>query len=42
MHEVRLLRQKSPTSSQKLEADPERPHHILTEQGVGYRLRSPD
>lgn len=25
---------------QKLEADPERPEHILTEQGVGYRLRS--
>ena len=24
---------------QKLEADPERPHHILTETGVGYRLR---
>lgn len=24
---------------QKLEADPERPAHILTEQGVGYRLR---
>ena len=23
----------------KLEADPERPQHILTEQGVGYRLR---
>jgi len=27
---------------QKLEADPERPTHILTEQGVGYRLRAPD
>ena len=27
---------------QKLEADPERPQHILTEQGVGYRLRAPD
>lgn len=24
---------------QKIEADPERPVHILTEQGVGYRLR---
>ncbi|CAO3431351.1 response regulator [Azospirillum doebereinerae] len=27
---------------QKIEAAPERPHHILTETGVGYRLRSPD
>ncbi len=26
----------------KLEADPERPRHILTETGVGYRLRVPD
>jgi two-component system KDP operon response regulator KdpE len=26
----------------KIEADPERPQHIQTEQGVGYRLRSPD
>jgi two-component system KDP operon response regulator KdpE len=26
---------------QKLEADPQRPHHILTETGVGYRLRAP-
>lgn len=24
---------------QKIESDPERPRHILTEQGVGYRLR---
>jgi len=24
---------------QKLEADPERPRHILTEPGVGYRLQ---
>jgi two-component system KDP operon response regulator KdpE len=23
---------------QKIEADPERPRHILTETGVGYRL----
>jgi two-component system KDP operon response regulator KdpE len=27
---------------QKIEVEPERPHHILTEQGVGYRLRAPD
>jgi two-component system KDP operon response regulator KdpE len=27
---------------QKVEADPERPQHVLTETGVGYRLRAPD
>jgi len=27
---------------QKIEIDPERPHYILTESGVGYRLRGPD
>jgi two-component system KDP operon response regulator KdpE len=27
---------------QKIEADPERPSYILTETGVGYRLRAPD
>jgi len=32
---IRALRQKT-------EADPERPTHILTESGVGYRLREPD
>ena len=26
----------------KIEADPERPHYILTETGIGYRLRSVD
>ena len=27
---------------QKIEPDPERPRYILTETGVGYRLRAPD
>jgi two-component system KDP operon response regulator KdpE len=27
---------------QKIEDDPERPHFVLTETGVGYRLRAPD
>jgi two-component system, OmpR family, KDP operon response regulator KdpE len=26
----------------KIETDPERPHYILTETGIGYRLRAPD
>ena len=26
----------------KIEADPERPAYLLTETGIGYRLRSPD
>jgi len=27
---------------QKIEADPERPYFVLTETGIGYRLRAPD
>jgi two-component system, OmpR family, KDP operon response regulator KdpE len=27
---------------QKIEADPEQPQYVLTETGIGYRLRSPD
>jgi two-component system, OmpR family, KDP operon response regulator KdpE len=27
---------------QKIESDPEQPRYIITEQGVGYRLRAPD
>jgi len=27
---------------QKIEADPERPHYVLTETGIGYRLRPPE
>ena len=27
---------------QKIEADPERPHFVMTETGIGYRLRAPD
>lgn len=27
---------------QKIDADPERPHYVLTETGIGYRMRAPD
>jgi two-component system KDP operon response regulator KdpE len=27
---------------QKIEVNPERPHYILTETGIGYRLRAPE
>ena len=40
--DVQYLRIYIRTLRQKIEATPERPEHILTEQGVGYRLRAPD
>jgi two-component system KDP operon response regulator KdpE len=40
--DVQYLRIYVRTLRQKLEADPEQPSLILTEQGVGYRLRAPD
>ena len=40
--DVQYLRIYVRTLRQKLESDPEQPHLILTEQGVGYRLRAPD
>ncbi|MBV9553735.1 MAG: response regulator [Alphaproteobacteria bacterium] len=40
--EVQYLRVYIRALRHKIEADPEQPRHILTEQGVGYRMRSPD
>lgn len=40
--DVTYLRIYVRTLRQKLEANPERPQLILTEQGVGYRLKAPD
>lgn len=40
--DVAYLRIYVRTLRQKLESDPDRPQLILTEQGVGYRLRAPD
>ncbi len=40
--DVQYLRIYIRTLRQKIEADPEQPKLILTEQGVGYRLRSQD
>ncbi len=40
--DVQYLRIYIRTLRQKIEADPERPQHIQTEQGVGYRLRLTD
>jgi two-component system KDP operon response regulator KdpE len=38
--DVQYLRVYIRALRQKIEVDPERPAHILTEQGVGYRLRA--
>lgn len=40
--DVQYLRVYIRTLRQKLEIDPEQPNFILTEQGVGYRLRASD
>jgi len=40
--DVAYLRIYIRTLRQKLEADPDRPQLILTEQGVGYRLKAPE
>ncbi|QBR71920.1 DNA-binding response regulator [Beijerinckiaceae bacterium] len=40
--DVQYLRVYIRALRQKIEADPERPTHILTETGVGYRLREAD
>jgi len=40
--DIQYLRIYVRTLRQKIEADPEQPRLITTEQGVGYRLRAPD
>jgi two-component system KDP operon response regulator KdpE len=40
--DIQYLRIYIRTLRQKIEDDPEQPQLILTEQGVGYRLRAPD
>jgi two-component system KDP operon response regulator KdpE len=40
--DVQYLRIYVRTLRQKIEAEPERPQYIFTEQGVGYRLRPAD
>ena len=40
--DVAYLRIYVRTLRQKIEADPEQPQYVLTETGIGYRLRAPD
>ena len=40
--DVQYLRIYVRTLRQKIETDPAQPKFIVTEQGVGYRFRSPD
>lgn len=40
--DVQYLRVYIRSLRQKIEADPERPRHVITETGVGYRLRVAD
>jgi two-component system, OmpR family, KDP operon response regulator KdpE len=40
--EIQYLRVYIRSLRQKVEASPDQPRYILTEQGVGYRLRAPD
>jgi two-component system KDP operon response regulator KdpE len=37
--EMHILRVNISNLRRKIESDPSRPHYILTEPGVGYRLR---
>jgi two-component system KDP operon response regulator KdpE len=42
VHETHYLRVFMASLRHKLEPDPARPQYLLTEQGVGYRMASPD
>lgn len=41
-NDVHLLRVNVSNLRQKIEPEPARPHYIVTEPGVGYRLRTPE
>jgi two-component system KDP operon response regulator KdpE len=40
--EMHILRVNISNLRRKIETDPTRPHYLLTEPGVGYRLRADD